>query len=738
MTEIAERGVKFVFMAEASPQAKAALDQWAKQIVSAQEAIVASMAKGVDAVAASARESVAAVQQTAAATSTVAGAGGGGAAAVVAERAANADLQQLYAERARIQKAAADKQLATEKELFERVKEARVAAFQVERMLAEANESGATITKAEQAIFDQIIDIWEEAESEWVEFQNRKTKKAEQESAKQLNAAIRDAERPARAVEREAERAARARQQDFERQSAAGRAAMERMAGSGRAAFSAFTEGTEAVMRFTRGIVAAGLVGERDLPKITDALLRMQAVMDITAGGVRVLMQMESIYRNITAAINAARTAQEAFNAAQAIGGAAGLGGAGARGAAGGAGGAVAGGVLGGLAARGGGFVARLGGGALAGVGNAVGGGLAPLGGAGVGVAGGGAAALGGAALGAVGGAAFGLTSAILSLRDAFKYGIGGGATRGSFVESVGTSGWNPFVRPIQYAFGPSTRESEAMIGRQSAAVEGNAEDVQKRAAAEQGIVDTQKALVALKQQSKAEDLDALKPAQRRVEISKEIARLEKEVAAGNKDSQSYLRSWYQQRLQNEREIAAVQKQTAMENIKSAETYLQSIESRIEKIKSQTQSGAERFGRLDAAGQQMLLADRLLVQRGRAGELDAERLDALKGFSDPLDKQISAEFQRRAARGGFGAFARDNNAELRALEAQKKKLELEVKQNIELVAKIDLDVEKVAQEVAKKLRSVNQKAIAEVATRVQQLEGEVTKINSNILRRSVR
>ena len=172
----------------------------------------------------------------------------------------------------------------------------------------------------------------------------------------------------------------------------------------------------QGVLRLGRGIALLGIVGEKDTEKLLRALVKVQAVFDLIRGAIHTWSAIARMIRYVEVATKAATAAQLAYNVAAGVGAA-------------GAGAGVGGAMLKGAGA--------VGGAALLTKGLAMG-----------------AAVLPPVAAGAGAGAA--VTSAVLTGREAYKYGIGGGATPGSAVETYGTSSWNPFA---YLAVGEQARE---------------------------------------------------------------------------------------------------------------------------------------------------------------------------------------------------------------------------------------------------------------------------------------
>ena len=186
--------------------------------------------------------------------------------------------------------------------------------------------------------------------------------------------------------------------------------AQARFAGA-KAQFSeAFTRSAEGVMKLGRGFALLGLVGEENLQKFKDSLLKIQGAFDMARGGLDLYVGLSKGVNAYRQAIEAATVAQKALAAAQALGG---------------------GGGLGGMAKGLGGMRGLLPGAA----------GVMGKGGMGIGAA---AAAAPAATLAALAAAVAGVGAAAMSAVDGLKqvkqFGIGGGAAVGSWTDKVATS----------------------------------------------------------------------------------------------------------------------------------------------------------------------------------------------------------------------------------------------------------------------------------------------------------
>ncbi len=68
--------------------------------------------------------------------------------------------------------------------------------------------------------------------------------------------------------------------------------ATERITAGNAQMIEGFTSGTESVMRFARGITLLGLASEKDLKKVLQTLVKVQAFFDIVVGGINTMMRL--------------------------------------------------------------------------------------------------------------------------------------------------------------------------------------------------------------------------------------------------------------------------------------------------------------------------------------------------------------------------------------------------------------------------------------------------------------
>lgn len=798
--DFASRGVTFLLKAEIDPSARKTLEDFGGRITAIQAAIdqVANSAAQktatvIQAATKGAADAIQGVQQASAQ-----------AAAVVAQNAVaanakatatmtantvqgldniNAAVAAAMAKRQALIDAANAKELAKEEELYKKKEDAALNLQSILTDIQTAAAAGLELDDSVTEVFQEAAQAALEAGQEYDKYQTNKTKRAEQEAAKRERAELNAVDREIKTLERKAEK-----EIELERKAAMAAPAkydamMEKSSNAARRIITESTEMTESIMRFARGLAHAGLVGEKDMQKVLDTLLRMQSIMDVFSGGVRALIKMDEMYRALRTSITAAAAAQEILNTSQARGmvtSRAATGGA-VAGVVGGIAGQTFGqqvatqGVIGATAGRVTGAAVGYGGAALSGIGNAAVGGLGPLGGAGVGVAGGGAAAVGASILAAGAGIAFALTSAGLTIREAAKNGFGQGATKGSFVESVGTSGWNPFAsllystdknRNSSLAGGTFGMFNPIGLGVAAAKTRQDEKDAEKsqqktieliaqKNALQERAANLQREYLQLAKEEesillsrKMAAAELLKPEERRKFIRTELNELEKVAdqakAADPDDTEASTRleaardailRWQDRRLANEREIARVRRDAAQEDLAVSKQALEDVERRIEAEKRRAMSAAERFGMMSEEDRGDVLS---IKQRLDAGDksLTGEELSKVKGFSGATDEKVSQFARDVASKSGFDkAFGGENAAEMQNLQNLEKKLQVEVKQKTDVIVRIDEDLDLLAKKIAEEVDEVNKERQDALATKVAELTKQYQQIRDGLKNR---
>jgi len=727
MAENAERGVVFVLKANVDPAAKQVIEQFAQDIASKQSAID-------EVIRTSATETAAALQNaTEQATQATVQSADDSTKAVdeffqVTDRAAKAyasaqeqrakeeaarqteikdysvlAIEELYAEREVIAKEAMDR----ERHLLQGALDAEKAAY-------EAYDTEIRRLR-EKAIFyaDEITDS---------EIENAKRLEEEVVASMENRSKAEDRFRAADAKERQknvndAINEIKRRSAEEEKLNQESQRRYSEINSSASAMIGAFAEGTESVMKFAGGIAKLGLIGETDLQKLTDSLLAIQGTVEIFTGlakGIKAASDGYDAYRKV---VLLTTEAQLAMNAAQAAGAA----------------GQVASDLP--LMARGVQAAAGVGG-SIAGVAGTVG--LA-AGGSGISVF--------LASIGAAAGAIAGLGVAAVTAADALKNGIGRGSAPGGVIEGIGTSGFNPFFQIMrntrsggffadeggdtQKAYNDmeaAEKRLDTFRRQRALALELDARDqaainelIRERETLENQQAQAQQASLAAR-------ISAMSAEERRAEIISQIANAENDQSASAENRARQVIQWSQQRLAVEREIHQEQRAAAQTALRSEEDKLRSVESRLEAERNAMMSAEERFGMLNVDEQQQLIDIQRRFQAG-AGNVGAEELRKIRGFSGAMDEQITAEARRRAQQGGFGAFQTQDLARIQQLETQRQQIEVAVKAKADVVAKLDIDAAAVAKEINKQIdaqyNTILQNLASQIGlqgTRIRELE----------------
>lgn len=700
MAENAERGVVFVLKANVDPAAKQLIEQFAQDIASKQSAID-------EAIRSSAAATVAALQTaTSQATQATVQASGVSMDAVdeffqstdqAAKAYADAQQQRANEEAAR-QAQLKDTSIMTVEELHAERNAVTVAAFErekqvyqdavdeeqramelyftvVEELRKKALADASSITDEEVALVQtlereavQSVQEREKAEEKFRRTESRERSRAVTEQIGELNRRTAEEERAAESARRRNEQISQS----------AGRIV------------SAFSEGTEAVMRFARGIAHLGLIGETDLQKMTDSLLAIQGTTEIFTGLIRTIRQVSEGYDAYRKIVVMTTEAQVAFNAAQVAGAA----------------GQAAGAAQLPLMTRGVQAASNIGGG-IAGVA-----GMAGL------AAGGSGLTVFLAAIGAAAGAVTGLGVAAMTTADALKNGPGKGSAPGGIIEGIGTSGYNPFFQilrnevtetgeagDVKKAFDDmeaAEKRLDTLRRQRALALELDARDQRaiNQLIVERSNLESQQAQA--QQASLASRMAAMTIEERRAEIISQITNAENDQSASAENRARQVIQWSQQRLAVEREIHQEQRAAAQASLRSEEEKLRTVEGRLEAERNAMMSAEERFGMLNTDEQQQLLDIQRRFQTG-AGNVGAEELRRIRGFSGAMDEQITAEARRRAQQAGFGAFQTQDVARIQQLEAQRQQIEVSVKARADVVAKLDIDAAAVAKEINKQI-----------------------------------
>lgn len=520
---------------------------------------------------------------------------------------------------------------------------------------------------------------------------------------------------------------------------------------------SAFSEGSEALMRFANGFKYLGLVGETDLKKLTDALLTIQGTTQVFTGAIRLVRQSAEgydAYRKVVLLTAEAHTALAAAKTVEAAAGS--FSGRATAGAVGGAAGSAAGAVAGGAAGSTLGYLATAGAGAGVGVGIGLGA---------IGIETGGMAGL--AVLGTAGAAIAGLAVDLYAFKELIQewqtFDFGQGAKKGGFVETMGTSSFNPFFQIMRNTTAGDnfvtrgtglrddmgdTREAyiqkDALAKRLTEAEKMREAVLKRNAEDEKRIAELNREQTASAQTKAQAERDALSHKmagmtieERRTEILKQIADTEKNTSLTADQRAKQQVQLANQRLQVEREISAEQIRSAQQTLASAKDELATKEQQIKVAQDAALSAQERFGLLGADEQQALIEARKQFQGG-AQNVDVDQLRKLRGFSGAMDEQIASEARRRAQAAGFGAFQTEDLKRIQGLEAERAQIEVKVKAQAQVVAKLEVDSTAIAKEINKQIDAQYGIILKEMASQIGLSSAKIKELENNMQNRFTR
>jgi len=772
----AQRGVTFTLKANVDPSAKQIMDGWFNGINSSIE----NLGNATSAAAASTTQSVASA--TSAAQQSVAGS--------TATQASQ--IQQFFDQTNQAAQAYLDSQAQRAAQQAQREQQLRdVSQMSLQELLDEQNANTVNAFEREKQIMNDALQAEEAAMRKYFEAIDALRQKALQDSDSITDQEIADVQ----LLEREAVDAAQRRSsaesrftnaQEAERRRevqegirgireteaenkravAAAERRNQQLSSSAGRIVSAFSEGSEALMRFVNGIQHLGLVGEKDLQKVQDAILRIQGTTQIFTGLIRMFRQASEgmdAYRRmveltsqahaVSAAAATADTAATELNTAAVV-----------------QNGAARSVANGGMMARAATGAANVGT-SLINAGTVVG--LEA-----------GASALGVflAAVGAVAGALFAAVSVIQVFKESLTFGFGGGAGKGSYTETIGTSSYNPFQRI--YAQGqmfetetPVLRELAKLIPsmqgirtgvgmamdftgllgiNKQTSLEKEQADAAKMEKARQDFrehnlklqveaekeikqITSERQSIVVKQHAAEQDahrarMQSMKQEDQRAALIKEIAAIEHNQTLEAEDRARKVIALQRERLAVEKEINREQSQGAKEQLRNLEEASKIAERDYEQALKESMSAAERFGLLKTDEQQELVDIQRRFRAG-AGSVDVEELKKIKGFSAALDRQIFEEAKRRASASGFGAFQREDLAEIQQLDKERQQLQIKVKAQADVVAKLEIDIDATAREINKQISAQFKIVLEEMAKQIADLQGKQTTIENRMINR---
>lgn len=671
------------------------------------------------------------------------------------QRQKQRDAERAEREAARMQarqekdaeRAAKSQERATEKAARE---SARIKAREekdAERATAKAEklaerEAKAKERAAEKAAREQArIQAREEKEKE------RAAAKAEKDAQREAKAKERAAAQAAKAQEREAKRAADAEQRERDRVQAAYEregAALERtaetnagkLANARRQLSGNLLEGTEGILRMTRGFVALGMVGEKDLEKLARGLVTLQSGIDLVAGAMKTWMKGAEVvhaYREAVETATAAEAALEALRKRSATANVAGGLGQAAGRIGGGAGGQIAGNAGGAVAGR---LIA--GGGATAAAG-------------GTATAGGGAAAAAG-----FGGTILAFLAAVAATGVALK--VLWETVRGASTEvdswSMKIATWEVEFAEFVHAVDLGTKAVEAAEKRREKILE----DLGRREAQREAMAPLQGRALATSQA--VEDVrlkfnrnpDQFKPVQleeaandARYAMAKARADLAKTNSPTDRgllmerqvELATRVVQLTEQRFQVERDLFQKSKQAAEETLRIRQDELRTIREQLKERTESLESAAEKFGQLSPAEQARAIEAKVKADKFGAQSLTKDERATLRGIG--LQGTSAAARQGDiidAERAGFSRFfGAEERRQIRDLRGQERTTTLEIKGQRELLVRLEQEEQVAVDSVAKQLAELvkqredllTEKIKAEVNARL----GEINRQNNS-------
>jgi hypothetical protein len=83
-----------------------------------------------------------------------------------------------------------------------------------------------------------------------------------------------------------------------------------------------------------------------------------------------------------------------------------------------------------------------------------------------------------------------------------------------------------------------------------------------------------------------------------------------------------------------------------------------------------------------------------------------------------MDEQIASEARRRAQAAGFGAFQTEDLKRIQSLEAERAQIEVKVKAQAQVIAKLEVDSAAVAKEINKQIDAQFGIIIKEMASQI--------------------
>lgn len=719
----AERGVVFVLKAQTDSQAKQIIESFAKDLQAAQKqldtSIVASAQSSVSAIEQVTRASSAAqeaaiklkereLRESLVEQASMERASLESRARILEEQTRNRteaakefeklSLSELYAAREKIH---ADKFAKEEAKYIEALQHKLNAEQAYDQLIGAAQEqlaeTGRALAKEEIDLLKQVEKVRNEAVREAEAASKRWTTVEEQENQRRLNSAIVTAKAIAKTNE------------DSAAELIAAHSKVERSLEGMRQAFG---QALTAAGQLGKGLTMLGLVGEKDVQKLTDTLLTMQGTLDTLQSMWDLVSALEKGYKLWTAATLAQVAAEKLLRDEKSksfvgpmqpgmnIPGA----------------GSVAGGVAGWAASQ----AAR----------------LAPYAwriAGGAGMAGGiaGATYVAGD-IGDKAGSIIGSSNSLEDLNVGARNAMINWATYGYADQWVLTS--KTSAQQKQEEFAKRNKEQLDSLSHK------NAHD-----SIDQGYIDAanERRTAALKEQALLEErmlaaqYKALSTTERRGAIAYEISRAEKDISNGIESGYAKSVEWLNRRLENEKAIHDVQRKAAADQLTAAQSLLEKAKTRLEQEKSAYLSSKERFGLMSSDEQKELLGSVSEFRRNGAN-MSSDQLKKLQGTSTWIDQKIKEEALKRATIAGFDqVIGAEAAQEISKLEREiKTKLEVDVKAKADVIVRLDADYNAIATQVNAQIQAKWGAMMNAIAERIKQQESITNEIQQRMTQRA--
>lgn len=601
---------------------------------------------------------------------------------------------------------------------------------------AKAKEAERQRKVVESSIKAQIKDA-EKAATEKKKALDKSSRDAEAAADKDAKARAKDEEKKQKQAEatqkanaKAAEKAETDRKRAAEKSLKDSEVAADKLKKANRETLQTLAELGEGVLKVGRGFVAMGLIGERDLAKVQDTLLGMQAAFDLVGGSIQTYLKISKIIESLRTATLAAAAAQEIQTAAQArnvvVTNAQ----------------AAAQGRL--AVAQGAGAVGGVGAGIVGGAGAAGAGAAGAGAGAGIGLAG----ALGGAA--AIGS----LVVAIVGLKDVIA---GGGRFKEGSLSYSAAATASSYGGYFDTALGLDTDHSRAYksgkdterMARKAEAHRENEARRDRAISSEASVLGKALGSTASQKDSKlSAQLEGLKVEERSKRITEEISAEEENIArlkayansmdekfaavreeatAAAEEGEKRLISLLDKKRAAEQAAGAERLKAAQESLRITEQEAQVARSKADEAKASLLSAEERFGLMDQGEQERVKQN---VKRLKAGEsLSPDELRGLQGLGlGTVNESVGAEARRRAQEAGFNEISGDDQKRLTALDKAAKDLEVQVSDKRQVVVNVDRDTEKIVKEITSQVLTKVQAGDAELLAKVNTAMSEIGKL----------